>query len=216
MLVNTVRLPNLPMMGIPMKTLAAAVLMAMSSVALAGPNLVMNGDFESGALAWQQGAYMTIDLVATTNRGKSAATGCIGPECVDLPNVSSLNQTIHTTIGVSYELSFFVAEYLGSPSEFAVYWGGNLLERVMNPANDSLNYLGDGMFEGTWTQFTYTGLLATSAGTEIELRGRHDPGAMYFDDISVVDNTGTDVPEPGSMALLGIGVLALAGRRIRR
>lgn len=199
-----------------MKTLAAAALIATSSLALAGPNLVINGDFESGETGWRKGDYMTIGLVATTDRGKSAGTGCIGPECLDLPNFASLNQTIHTRIGETYELSFWVAEYLGSPSGFAVYWDGHLIDRVMDPANNSLTFIGDNVFEGTWTQFTYKGLVANSTATDIELRGRHDPGGMHFDDISVVDGNATDIPEPGSLALLLIGALAMKGRRTRK
>lgn len=199
-----------------MRTLAAAALIATSSLAIAGPNLIVNGDFESGDTGWQKGDNMTIGLVSTTDRGKSAGTGCIGPECLELPNYASLNQTIHTSVGKTYEFSFWVAEYLGSPSGFAVYWDGNLIERVTDPANNSLTFIGNNVFEGTWTQFTYKGLVASSASTGIELRGRHDPGGLHIDDISVVEETATDIPEPGSLALLGLGALVLMSRRTLR
>lgn len=193
-----------------MRTLAIAVLISMSSLAVAGPNLIVNGDFEAGETGWQKSGGMTIGLVSTTDRGKSAGTGCIGSECLDLPNYSSLNQIVQTTVGQTYEFSFWVAEYLGSPSGFAVYWDGRLVDRVTDPANNSLTFIGDNVFEGTWTQFTYSGLVANTASTGIELRGRHDPGGMHFDDISIVEET--DIPEPSILALLGLGALAM-GRR---
>ena len=196
-----------------MRTLATVVLISMSSLAVAGPNLVINGDFEEAEMGWQKGDNMTIGLVSTTDRGKSAGTGCIGPECLELPNYSSLNQIINTTVGQTYEFSFWVAEYLGSPSGFSVYWDGRLIDRVIDPANNSLTFIGDNVFEGNWTQFTYRGLAATAATTGIELRGRHDPGGMHFDDISVMEERAADIPEPGTLALLGLGALAMMRRR---
>lgn len=196
-----------------MRTLTTVVLISMSSLAVAGPNLVVNGDFEEAEMGWQKGDNMTIGLVSTTDRGKSAGTGCIGPECLELPNYSSLNQIINTTVGQTYEFSFWVAEYLGSPSGFAVYWDGRLIDRVTDPANNSLTFVGDNVFEGNWTQFTYRGLAATTATTGIELRGRHDPGGMHFDDISVMEERAADIPEPGTLALLGLGALAMMRRR---
>lgn len=188
---------------------AGALLLATSS-AFASPNLVANPGFENGYDNWS----MTMGVVNGTSRSGaySAATGCVGHGCVStLSSGSWFAQTLNTVAGATYDLSFWVGEYGGATSELSVFWNGSMIADVLNPANNTLS-------NGGMIQYAYSGLVASSASTGLEVHGRQDPGAIYFDDFSVTASQAPNgVPEPASAAIVlaGLGMMSLLARRKR-
>jgi len=66
-------------------------------------------------------------------------------------------------------------------------------------------------FSPAWAEYVYD-VTATSTMTLLEFRFRDDPGYEYLDEVSVCDLTPhpAPVPEPGTMLLVGSGVLCFA------
>lgn len=168
-------------------------------------NLVVNCGFESGDFTgWTWGGNTGATLVTSgtfyvysgANSGSYyAVLGPVGSDGI-------LAQTLSTTPGDTYTVSFYLGAVGDSPSDFSAYWDGNTLLSLSNPSVPA------------YTQFLYT---VTGTGSDtIQFNFRDDPAYIALDDIVVLD-AGTVIPEPGSMGLLiaGLGLAILARRRRR-
>ncbi|UPK03727.1 PEPxxWA-CTERM sorting domain-containing protein [Bradyrhizobium sp. 170] len=173
---------------------------------LASANIVANPSFELGFTSWSQSIFFIFNDGNTGSQ--SAATVCTGPQCVSTLNSGAfIEQALATTAGQSYDLSFFVTEGAGPTSELTVFWNGVKIADVLNPANNT--------YPGGWNQFTYTGLLATSAVTSLQVHGRQDPGGMAFDDFDVHASVAA-IPEPSTWAMMILGFAGVGFMTYRR
>ena len=137
-----------------------------------------------------------------------AVTGCVGPECITGPDAASLSQTLLTTNGDTYTLTFDFTTFGNStPNELDVLW-----DRV------SVLDLGPGGTLGpisTWTEYTVTGLVGDGADT-LTFLGRQDPARDGLDNIDVeLSASTTATPEPATFWMIGSALPALSILRRR-
>lgn len=171
--------------------------LAASAVLTAQANLIANGGFETGDFTdWTPSgntANIGIDDLYYVHSGNYGAyLGAIG-------TLGYLSQTITTTPGQDYDLSFWLLSDGGTPNEFTVLWNGNaIFDQTDLPASN-------------WQQYTFD-LVATSASTTLSLGFQNDPLYFGLDDISV--NPSSAVPDTATTAaLLGMALAGLAGLR---
>lgn len=178
-------------------------------------NLVVNGGFETGNFSgWSQsGAFMSV----TGGPGHVGPyIGGYGPHSGDyyaalgtVRGFGTLSQTLTTTPGQTYSLSFFLANDSGTPNEFRVDWNGaTLLDQT-------------GIGNQPYGAHTFV-VKATGTTASLTVFERNDPGYLSLDDVTVA--TGNvdggpppKAPEPSSLVLIGVGALGLASfARVRR
>jgi hypothetical protein len=93
----------------------------------------------------------------------------------------TLSQTLATTPGANYTLSFWMASVGNDPSDFSAFWNGTQVYAAANPSTG-----------GGWQLFSFT---ATGTGNDtITLGFRDDPGYIALDNVSVCTTNMTRKP----------------------
>jgi len=196
----------------------------------ASANLLTNGSFESGTLVNDGNATQTFNAGPTAITGWSAIGRRVswieagnpfgimaqdGSRFLDLTAYNpgapfgGVTQTIGTTIGDQYDLSF----YLGS---YTSVWGGPPVSILVSAGGTSQTFTDSAATTAsTWVRFSMP-FNATSTSTAISLTGAAGVNYIGLDNVDVelvgiVPLSGA--PEPGTYALiaLGFGALALIG-----
>lgn len=162
---------------------------------------VVNGGFESGDFAgWTQSGNTGFTSVSST----AAFTGNFGAVFGPVGSMGFIAQTITTTPGAQYDLSFALASDGNVPNEALVTFGGTT---VFDQTNIPL---------GPYASFHFT-VTASSASSVLQFGFQNDPGFLQLDNVSLVAHSSVKgVPEPGSLALASLGLIGLALTRSRQ
>lgn len=205
--------------------LRTSVILALAACALSASaqNLVQNGSFESGSGTnidnWVITPTATADTVAnyTTSYGGSG-TSPYGAQFMSFNRGGSLaigsatNDFGVTTLGTTYQVSFAYAQFGGSAGDQALTVTINNLSapsiletRTYTDASPSKG------FGLVWKRASFS-FVGIGIGTGITFT---DAGSLGIanSDILVDDVSVQAVPEPASMAALGLGAVALLRRR---
>jgi hypothetical protein len=185
-----------------------ALLGLVTPSALRADNLVNNGGFETGDLTgWtftaapgNEGGDTDFNVGGQGNNPNSgsfsANFGAYGND------YDTIAQTLSTTGGSSYTVSFWLANSYSSGSsrgiaDFQALWNGTSLEDIVTTT--SFGY----------TEFTFD---VTGTGSDtLSFEGYNAPSWTNLDDVSVSTDESALTPEPSSFYLLGTGLAGLCG-----
>jgi len=179
-----------------------ALLLAMFAVsAMAAPNYIVNGGFETGDYSGWASAGCGPAGVESSADGWLPHSGNFFSDEGGVGCDHTLTQTVSDVAG-PLTLSFYFGSDGGTPNDLNVWWNGSLIYSATDIAATIPNY--------ALYSFSVTG---TGSDT-VEIGVLNDPSWQALDDISL--GTGTTTPEPGTLVLLGSGLVGLAGVIRRR
>ena len=167
-------------------------------------DLITNGSFETGDFTgWTQTGNTGFTGVSGVFGGVSPTDGNFQAFFGAVGSLGGIVQTVApTTSGQSYQLTFDLHNFGGTPSEYKVTVDGVVAFNVVDP----------GSFP--YTTFTYN-FVASGTSTPVEFEFQQNPDYFLLDNVHL--NAAAAVPEPGTLALAGMAIFGLAayGRRRR-
>ena len=190
---------------------AVAMLLALGTAQRAQAQLVSNGGFETGTFAsWTTaGTGIAIDNAMANSGIYDATFTSLSTDTTP----GTLSQLVSTVPAQGYTLSFWLLDQNLLPGADAmnVSFGGF-----------NLSVLGSSLNMSAYTNIVLSvpGTDITSGTTTLSFQGLLDPSGgtlpLNLDDIILTANSGPNVPEPSTLALLAGGLLMLTRLRRRR
>ena len=191
-------------MGLIHRTVRLGVTVATLLLASAAQaNIVTNGGFESNNFTgWTQFGNTNFTGVDGTAPHSGSFAAFFGPTA-NTGGSGGISQTLATTNGATYNVQFYLQNELAGTNSFVFEWDGGAVDTLVDSA-----------FFG-YTLFQHS-LLASSNTTEIRFTFLNEPSFWDLDDVLVEQSeVGPSLPEPATLALLGLALAALGFSRRR-
>jgi hypothetical protein len=194
-----------------MKTLSKILVTLVGAVWListASANLVVNPGFETGNFTgWTQSGNTSFSGVSGGVAHSGSFEAFFGPLTLGF-----LSQDLATVASATYDLTFWLRNDQDALppnflNHFEASWNGSVISTSVLDNVDAFDY----------TQFTFTGLLATGSSTALQFGFENDRGFWDFDDVSVTLNTApSGVPEAFSTLWLALPLAGMLGFSLLR
>ncbi len=162
-------------------------------------NLVTNGGFETGDFSgWTETGDMSFNGVQCPGPDASVYTGDCSAFFGPIFAVGGIEQIINVgAAGLAWDLSFAFQPDGGNPSSFTVLFGGQTLLSLIDPPADG------------FTLYHFNGI-TSAANMTLAFNFFDEAGFLFMDDVALT------VPEPGTMGLLGAGLVSMFFLRRRK
>ncbi len=182
--------------------LAAAIVLSFGVTASAHANMLTNGDFETGDFTGWNIASEYTDVITTSSNLGGAQSGNYFAVMGAVGTLGTVSQTVSTSAGQSYDLSYWFASDGYGPNYFDVLWNG---VQIDGSVEDNAGRFG-------WAPFSFT--VVGTGNDVLTFRERHDLAYLGLDNVLTrLPTAGTTavVPVPAAVWLFSSGLVGMLG-----